>query len=41
MTELLRSEVTVWPPPVRLAYLWYLGRERAAATEVEIRFVAH
>jgi uncharacterized protein YndB with AHSA1/START domain len=34
------GEVTVWQPPARLAYLWYLGRERADATEVEIRFVA-
>jgi hypothetical protein len=32
--------VTVWQPPARLAYLWYLGRDRADATEVEIRFVA-
>jgi len=28
----------VWQPPTRLAYLWYLGRDRADATEVEIRF---
>ena len=34
------GEVTVWQPPERLAYLWHLGRERADATEVEIRFVA-
>ena len=34
------GEVTVWQPPARLAYLWYLGRERADATEVEIRFLA-
>jgi uncharacterized protein YndB with AHSA1/START domain len=34
------GEVTVWQPPARLAYRWYLGRERADATEVEIRFVA-
>ena len=26
--------------PARLAYLWYLGRGRAEATEVEIRFLA-
>ena len=32
------GEVTVWQPPTRLAYLWYLGRDRADATEVEIRF---
>jgi hypothetical protein len=30
----------VWQPPARLAYLWYLGRDRADATEVEIRFLA-
>jgi len=30
--------VTVWQPPTRLAYLWYLGRDRADATEVEISF---
>ncbi len=34
------GEVTVWQPPDRLAYLWYLGRDRADATEVEIRFLA-
>ena len=33
------GEVTVWEPPRRLAYLWHLGRDRAEATEVEIRFV--
>jgi Activator of Hsp90 ATPase homolog 1-like protein len=32
------GEVTVWQPPTRLVYLWYLGRDRADATEVEIRF---
>ena len=30
--------LTVWQPPTRLAYLWYLGRDKADATEVEIRF---
>jgi hypothetical protein len=34
------GEVTAWQPPARLAYLWYLGREPADATEVEIRFLA-
>jgi len=34
------GEVTVWQPPERLAYRWYLGRDRADATEVDIRFVA-
>ncbi|MGZ8475428.1 MAG: SRPBCC family protein [Candidatus Limnocylindria bacterium] len=32
------GEVTVWEPPTRLAYLWHLKRDRADATEVEIRF---
>jgi uncharacterized protein YndB with AHSA1/START domain len=34
------GEVTVWKPPTQLAYLWHLGRDRADATEVEIRFLA-
>jgi uncharacterized protein YndB with AHSA1/START domain len=34
------GEVTVWEPPSRLGYLWHLRRDRADATEVEIRFVA-
>ena len=34
------GEVTVWQPPTQLAYLWHLGRDRADATEVEIRFLA-
>jgi uncharacterized protein YndB with AHSA1/START domain len=34
------GEVTVWEPPTRLAYLWHLRRDRADATEVEIRFVS-
>jgi uncharacterized protein YndB with AHSA1/START domain len=33
------GEVTIWEPPDRLAYLWHLRRDRADATEVEIRFV--
>jgi uncharacterized protein YndB with AHSA1/START domain len=33
------GEVTVWEPPSRLVYLWHLHRDRADATEVEIRFV--
>jgi uncharacterized protein YndB with AHSA1/START domain len=33
------GEVTVWEPPHRLAYRWHLRRDRADATEVEIRFV--
>ena len=35
------GEVTVWEPPTRLAYLWHLRRDRADATEVEIRFIEH
>ena len=34
------GEVTVWEPPTRLGYLWHLRRNRADATEVEIRFLA-
>jgi hypothetical protein len=33
------GEVTVWEPPTRFGYLWHLRRDRADATEVEIRFV--
>jgi uncharacterized protein YndB with AHSA1/START domain len=33
------GEVTVWEPPSRLVYAWHLKRERAEATEVEIRFL--
>ena len=33
------GEVTAWDPPGRLGYLWHLRRDRADATEVEIRFV--
>jgi uncharacterized protein YndB with AHSA1/START domain len=33
------GEVTIWDPPHRLAYLWHLRRDRADATEVEIRFL--
>ena len=32
------GEVTVWEPPSRLIYRWHLRRDRADATEVEIRF---
>ena len=32
------GEVTTWEPPSRLVYLWHLRRDRAEATEVEIRF---
>jgi uncharacterized protein YndB with AHSA1/START domain len=33
------GEVTAWEPPERLAYRWHLGRDRADATEVEVRFL--
>jgi uncharacterized protein YndB with AHSA1/START domain len=33
------GEVTAWDPPHRIVYLWHLRRDRADATEVEIRFV--
>jgi Activator of Hsp90 ATPase homolog 1-like protein len=33
------GEVTIWEPPNRLGYLWHLRRDRADATQVEIRFV--
>lgn len=38
-TEYAWGEVTVWEPPHRLGYLWHLHRDRADATDVEIRFV--
>lgn len=34
------GEVTVWKPPTQLGYLWHLRRDRADATEVDIRFTA-
>ena len=33
------GEVTIWEPPSRFVYMWHLRRDRADATEVEIRFV--
>ena len=33
------GEVVAWEPPHRFVYLWHLRRDRADATEVEIRFV--
>jgi hypothetical protein len=32
--------VTVWEPPCRLAYTWFLRADRADATDVEVTFVA-
>jgi hypothetical protein len=34
------GEVTIWEPPTRLGYLWHLMRDRADATEVEVRVAA-
>jgi uncharacterized protein YndB with AHSA1/START domain len=33
------GEILVWEPPRRFVYNWHLKRDRANATEVEIRFV--
>ena len=32
------GEVLVWNPPEQLVYLWQIGRDRGAATEVEVNF---
>jgi hypothetical protein len=32
------GEITIWEPPRRLCYLWYIRTDRADATEVEVRF---
>jgi hypothetical protein len=33
------GEVIAWEPPSRFVYLWHIRRDRADATEVEIRFI--
>jgi hypothetical protein len=33
------GQVTLWQPPKQLAYLWHLGGDPDAATEVDIRFL--
>jgi len=38
-TEVDWGEVTRWEPPRRLGYLWHIGRDRRAATDVELTFV--
>jgi hypothetical protein len=38
-TEYDWGEVTLWDPPHRPGYLWHLRRDRADATDVEVRFV--
>ncbi|HEY5024766.1 MAG TPA: hypothetical protein VII76_07305 [Acidimicrobiales bacterium] len=35
------GEVKVWEPPTLVTYSWYLGRDRADAGEVDIRFHSH
>ena len=39
-SEIDWGEIIVWEPPTRLAYRWHIRRDRADATDVEIRFVA-
>ena len=34
------GEITGWEPPRRLSYRWHIRRDRAAATDVEVCFVA-
>ena len=34
------GEITLWEPPKRFGYLWHLRRDRADATDVEIRFIS-
>jgi uncharacterized protein YndB with AHSA1/START domain len=38
-TEIDWGEVTQWTPPLRLGYLWHIGRDRSDATDVELTFV--
>jgi uncharacterized protein YndB with AHSA1/START domain len=33
------GEITTWEPPHRFVYLWHIRRDRADATEVDLRFV--
>jgi uncharacterized protein YndB with AHSA1/START domain len=35
------GEITLWEPPRRLGYRWFLRRDRADATDVEITFHQH
>ena len=32
------GEITAWDPPTRLAYLWFIWRDRNDATDVEVSF---
>jgi hypothetical protein len=34
------GEVKVWQPPTQVTYSWHLGRDRADAGEVDVRFLA-
>ncbi len=36
--EIEWGEVTAWEPPVGLAYLWHIRRDRADATDVRLTF---
>ena len=38
-TEIDWGEITLWSPPRRLGYLWHIGSDRSAATDVELTFV--
>ena len=38
-TEIDWGEITAWDPRCRFAYRWHMRRDRADATDVEIRFV--
>jgi len=38
-TEIDWGEITLWNPPRRLGYLWYIKRDRNDATDVELTFV--
>ena len=37
--EIEWGEITRWNPPSRLGYLWHIGRDRTAATDVDLTFV--
>ncbi len=39
-TEIDWGEITRWNPPHRLGYLWHINRDRDAATDVDLTFVA-
>jgi uncharacterized protein YndB with AHSA1/START domain len=38
-TEIEWGEITRWSPPVRLGYVWHIGRDRTEATDVALTFV--